>query len=49
MSDVELAHIRNKSIGFVFQSFNLLTRLTVYEMWRSRSSIPMCPSAERKK
>jgi putative ABC transport system ATP-binding protein len=31
MSDEELAHIRNKSIGFVFQSFNLLTRLTVYE------------------
>ncbi len=31
MTDVELAHIRNKSIGFVFQSFNLLTRLTVYE------------------
>lgn len=31
MTDVELAHIRNKSIGFVFQSFNLLTRLSVYE------------------
>jgi putative ABC transport system ATP-binding protein len=31
MSDVELAHIRNKSLGFVFQSFNLLTRLSVYE------------------
>jgi putative ABC transport system ATP-binding protein len=31
LSDVELARIRNKSIGFVFQSFNLLTRLTSYE------------------
>ena len=31
MSDEELAHIRNKNIGFVFQSFNLLTRLSVYE------------------
>ena len=31
LSDVDLAHIRNKSIGFVFQSFNLLTRLTSYE------------------
>ena len=31
LSDAELAHIRNKSIGFVFQSFNLLTRLTSYE------------------
>ena len=31
LSDIELAHIRNKSIGFVFRSFNLLTRLSVYE------------------
>lgn len=31
LSDLELAHIRNKNIGFVFQSFNLLTRLTSYE------------------
>jgi putative ABC transport system ATP-binding protein len=31
MDDRELAHVRNKAMGFVFQSFNLLSRLTVYE------------------
>jgi putative ABC transport system ATP-binding protein len=31
MSDKELAHVRNKDMGFVFQSFNLLSRLTVYD------------------
>lgn len=31
MTDKELAHVRNKDMGFVFQSFNLLSKLTVFE------------------
>ncbi|MBK8444000.1 MAG: ABC transporter ATP-binding protein [Sphingobacteriales bacterium] len=31
MSDNELADVRNKEIGFVFQTFNLLPRLTALE------------------
>ena len=30
MDDKELAHVRNKDMGFIFQSFNLLSRLDVY-------------------
>ncbi len=31
MTDKELARVRNKDMGFVFQAFNLLLRLSVYE------------------
>ena len=31
MNDRELARVRNKEMGFVFQSFNLLSRLSVYD------------------
>jgi putative ABC transport system ATP-binding protein len=31
MTDQELARVRNSAMGFVFQSFNLLSRLTVYD------------------
>ena len=31
LSDNELAFVRNKQIGFIFQSFNLLTKLTALE------------------
>jgi putative ABC transport system ATP-binding protein len=49
LSDVELAHIRNKSIGFVFQSFNLLTRLSVYENVEIPLIYSDVPVPERKK
>lgn len=31
LSDRQLAHIRNQEMGFIFQSFNLLSRFPVYE------------------
>jgi len=49
LSDIDLAHIRNKNIGFVFQSFNLLTRLTVYENVEIPLIYSDVPVADRKK
>lgn len=45
LSDDELAYIRNKEIGFVFQSFNLLPRMNVLE----NVELPMIYSGVPKK
>ncbi len=48
MSDVELAAVRNKDMGFVFQSFNLLLRLSVYENVEIPLLYSTLPPSERK-
>lgn len=45
LSDDELADVRNKQIGFVFQSFNLLTKLTALE----NVALPMIYAGVNKK
>lgn len=45
LSDDELAFVRNKQIGFVFQSFNLLTKLTALE----NVALPMIYAGMNKK
>ena len=45
LSDEELAHLRNREIGFVFQSFNLLARTSVLD----NVKLPLIYSQDKKK
>ena len=48
-SEKKRAHLRKKNIGFVFQSFNLIDELTVYENVELPLLYLKMPSSERKK
>jgi putative ABC transport system ATP-binding protein len=49
LSLAERARVRNQEIGFIFQSFNLIGDLTVYENVELPLTYRSMPSGERKK
>lgn len=48
MSEDQLAKLRNKTIGFIFQGFNLLNKLTAYENVELPLIYQGIPTAKRK-
>jgi len=48
LSDNESAHVRNKEIGFVFQSFNLMPRMTILDNVELPMVYAGIPAKERK-
>src|SRR6266850_2937774 len=49
LSPSDAAHVRNRHIGFIFQSFNLIGDLTVFENVELPLTYRGMPPAERKK
>ena len=49
LNEVELAHVRNREIGFVFQSFHLLPRMSVLQNVMQPLVYRRTPAPERKR
>ncbi|HTD74172.1 MAG TPA: ABC transporter ATP-binding protein [Steroidobacteraceae bacterium] len=49
LSDNERSHIRNRKIGFVFQAFNLIPNLNIYDNVDAPLHYRRMPAAERRK
>src|SRR5258708_21634992 len=49
LSDNQRSHIRNRKIGFVFQAFNLIPNLNIYDNVDAPLHYQPIPAAERRK